>query len=143
LGMSRGYALVERSLAQGYSMIGLRRGLCSLLAGLRSEHRDLFVGLDGKKPNVQRHLSAPLRGNERLVAYVERAAGTPPGVEIVAEIVDRFGTPAPCEVVEVPRIPRTEAGDIDLDALAGLRAGGPKAERLLPRTGLERTIAAI
>ena len=41
-------------------------------------------------------------------------------------------------------MPRTEAGEIDLDALAGAcKGGGPRAERLLPRTGLERTIAAI
>ncbi|WP_437617321.1 condensation domain-containing protein [Sorangium sp. So ce1151] len=147
LGMSRGYALADRSLAQGYSMIGRRRGLCSLIAGLRSGEPHLVVGLDGRQPNVRRRLRAPLAAVEDLVAYVARpgGAGVPAaeGAE-TAPIADRFGTPAPCGLVEVPHLPRTPEGWIDLDSLAGLGcARQASAERVLPRTGLERTIAAI
>lgn len=145
LGMSRGYLLAEQSRAQGYDMIGARRGLHSLMAALRSPHRELLIGVDGSRPNVRRHLVTPLAPAERLVAYVVPAAGKAPTAELSSAVVpDRFGTPSRCEVVEVTALPLTACGEVDVAALAGLAGGrAATAERVLPRTGLERTIAAV
>ncbi len=145
LGMSRGYQLVEQSLARGYMMIGRKRGLYSLLAGLRSNHAQLVVGLDGRKPNVRCHLEAPTTPLERLQAYLAPSSGTSPPASLRMEsLTDRFGTPARCELVVVPSMPLTSSWEIDVGALVGMgTARTSSEERILPRTGLERTIAAI
>jgi NAD(P)-dependent dehydrogenase (short-subunit alcohol dehydrogenase family)/acyl carrier protein len=145
LGMSRGYPLVEQSLARGYLMIGRKRGLHSLLAGLRSGHSELVVGLDGRRPPVRCHLEAPAAPAERLVAYVASTSGSSlPAASRLEPLADRFGTPSPCELVVVPALPLTPSGELDVGALVGMGgARSASAERILPRTGLERTIAAI
>jgi len=144
LGMSRGYQLAEQSLQLGYAMVGRRRGLSSLEAGLRSGRCELVIGLDTRKPHVRRRVLAPTASAQRLAAYVERSPGTP-ALELPAvPVLDRFGVPVLCDIVEVAQMPRLASGEIDTAVLAGLvPAEGASRERILPRTGLERTIAAI
>jgi acyl-CoA synthetase (AMP-forming)/AMP-acid ligase II len=145
LGMSQGYRLTEQSLSRGYGMIGRKRGLCSLLAGLRNEPADWVVGLDAHKPNVRRYLRAPSNATERLRAWVAPATVSLPAWLQTAPLVDRFDTPAPCECTLVADLPLTASGEVDVTTLAGLARGQTPtaAERILPRTSLEKSIAGI
>ncbi|HLL52073.1 MAG TPA: SDR family oxidoreductase, partial [Myxococcaceae bacterium] len=144
-GMSRGYLLKEPSLAQGYEMISPRRGIWSLLAGLRSGHRSLLVGVDARQPNVRRHVAAGAVPLRRLMAYVAPAAGHSPAAEARAvEVADRFGRRSRCEVLEIPELPVTPSGEVDVARLLGMgRRRSASEERVPPRTGVERTIAAV
>ncbi|APR81513.1 non-ribosomal peptide synthetase/polyketide synthase [Minicystis rosea] len=142
VGMSRGYLHGEQSLAQGYLMIGVRRGLASLAAALTSGENRVIAGLDARRPNVQRLLAAPPAPSTKLVAYVDQGTSTAALRDL--EIADRFGVRQPCDVVEVPEWPLTEAGEIDVVRLAGLTgAHAAQRERVMPATSLERTIAGI
>ncbi len=146
LGMSRGYLLGEQAAVLGYEMIEPRRAILSLLAGLRAGHPRLLIGLDERTPNVRRHLEAPLVARRRLTAYYRAApeASSELAERCDFEIQDGFGTPSRCELVEVDRMPLTAAGEIDVAQLAGLAPPDrAAAERVAPRTSLERTIAGI
>ncbi len=147
LGMSRGYPLADRSIRLGYAMIDKRRGFSALEAAIRSGHGELSIGLDASRPNVRRRVIEPARGTEQLTAYVEHDAETGNVGRVSLDPPD-VGSPGarsvPYEIVELPRLPRDASGAIDVAALAGVcRAPGASSESVLPRTGLERTIAAI
>ncbi|MFT3775981.1 MAG: KR domain-containing protein [Minicystis sp.] len=143
VGMSRGYLHGEQSQAQGYLMIGIRRGLASLQAALAGNDPTLIAGLDPRRPNVRRLLSTPPAPLTRLVAYIE--SGSTPAAEIRnLDLPDRFGTRHRCDVVEVPKLPLTASGEVDLAQLAGLgNTRAASTERIMPSTSLERTIAGI
>jgi aryl carrier-like protein len=138
--MSRGYQLRAASRASGYSMIRPRQGLCSLLAGLARGERDLVVGLDAGRPNVRRHLVAPPAPAERLAGYV----AYPGALAVSGDVLDRFGTRSRCDVFALDALPLTEAGELDRAFLEAAGNGGraASADRVLPRSDLERTIAA-
>jgi NAD(P)-dependent dehydrogenase (short-subunit alcohol dehydrogenase family)/aryl carrier-like protein len=139
-GMSRGYQLRAASLASGYSMIRPRQGLHSLLAGLAHGERDLVVGLDPGRPNVRRHLLAAPAPAQRLAGYVAHAGP----LAVSGDVLDRFGTRSRCDVFALDALPLTATGELDRASLEAAGHGGraASADRVLPRTDLERTIAA-
>ena len=59
-------------------------------------------------------------------------------------IKDRWGRTAPCEAVQVEALPLGPDGQLDMSRLHETASGhGASREPVLPRSGLERTIAEI
>ncbi len=145
-GMSRGYLLKEQSRGQGYFMIEPRKGVLCLLAALRSGLPSLVVGLDDTRPAVRPHVKTDTAPVDELTAfYTSDPAFTPPADLSALMLPDRFGTPSGCRLFRIPEMPLTKAGEIDTAALLAmdLSGTGAKVKRVAPRTGMERTIAAI
>ncbi|MCP4104553.1 MAG: AMP-binding protein, partial [Desulfobacteraceae bacterium] len=145
VGMSRGYLLKEQSRSQGYYMIPANKGILSLLAGLHSAHPRIMIGLDSGKPAIQRYMKSPeVCQSRELAAYFTAPEGSSP-MAGMPDIRDRFGTPSRCEFIRIPEMPLTESGEIDISKLSEMdqKSAQASAERITPRTGLERTIGAI
>ena len=120
VGMSRGYAWRDRSLALGWSMIEVGRGLRSLRAVAASGRPVVVVGLDENKANVARWLDGPASGSRQLLAL--HLGGAHPML-----VRDARGRASRCE------LRRVESLDGEHVAAGGIR---------LARTALERTIAS-
>ena len=137
VGMGRDSSAREASRARGFQPVSVSRGLASLQVALRHQHAHLVIGLDAAN---QRMLPLTVGGVEplqALAAYVEASRPVPP-----LDLRDRFGAAASCRVVELGRLPMTEEGEIDRDAL---RLGRPVAGGgfVPPRTKFERRIAEL
>jgi amino acid adenylation domain-containing protein len=145
LGMSRGSATTELARARGYQPISAERGIRSLLVALAHDRPAILVGLDDGKREISRHLETRDCGLADLCAYY--TAAEPVAEEDLAGLAvrDRFGIPPTCAVVRLDTLPLTADGAIDRAALAGLATRGERErrERTLPRSELERELAAI
>ncbi|NEP56954.1 MAG: SDR family NAD(P)-dependent oxidoreductase, partial [Symploca sp. SIO2G7] len=143
MGMSRGYQMKQLSEAKGYLAVGLPQGMSSLLAGLCHNQPYLIVGLDGSNPNIRR-FTAPSDSLQQLTAYFTTNGQGKPDVSFLEhQITDALGKPSRCAVVELPEMPLTEKGEIDVDLLSQSNFGSSIQERVQPRNELERQIAQI
>ncbi len=139
IGLSRDFAFREQSVERGFRMITARRGLASLFAAMSGPGRDLVIGLDPARAHVRRFLDGKPELVERLVAY--HTAGSGP---MGSALKDRLGRPAPCDTVQVDALPIGPDGRLDMSRLQdAASSSGATREPVLPRTGLERTIAGI
>jgi thioester reductase-like protein len=136
VGMSRDYALKDLSRTRGYHAIGAEQGITSLLAVLHHDIRQGLVGLDGTNPYIRRYLAPEARPLASLSAFVATASELGPITGI-----DRYGEILPVLVTRVDRLPRTESGEVDVAELVSRGRRGGSAERIAPRTELERQIA--
>ncbi|NES18616.1 MAG: SDR family NAD(P)-dependent oxidoreductase [Symploca sp. SIO3E6] len=143
LGMSRGYQMKQLSQAKGYLAVGLSQGMSSLLAGLCHNQPYLMVGLDGSHLSI-RSFTAPSDSLQQLTAYFTTNGQGKPDVSFLEhQIPDALGKPSRCAVVELPEMPLTERGEIDVDLLSQSSFGSSIQERVQPRNELERKIAQI
>jgi amino acid adenylation domain-containing protein/FkbM family methyltransferase len=135
-----------RARGRGIEDLSVAQGLHSLLAGLHQGEARLLIGLDGDKPYVRRHVEGPVQPVQQLTAYFTAHAEALPREWLEAlDVRDRFQTPSRCTFVQVRQMPRTAAGEINLEQLAGVgRPAGPQTEECVaPRTETERRTAAV
>lgn len=147
VGISRefaGDASVLRS--RGYDLVGLPKGLASLVGALRRGRPILYVGLDGTSVAVRRHLNTGDCGlEEAVVAVGSPGPSETPNMEDAVALSDRFGTSTRIAVEPRDRLPLDGAGEVDRTALAAElgRPGGSAASGPGPRGELERTIVEV
>jgi amino acid adenylation domain-containing protein len=142
VGMSRGSPTAARAAARGYLPVTPAEGVRSMLAALAGDEAVTLIGLDASSRWVRRHLEGAAPAVHALTAFV--VAG-PAAAEGVRAVPDRLGVPAAVRVVRVERLPRTDGGEVDLDALLALGDGarGAATAHAPPEGEAEATIAAI
>ncbi|HEY7171230.1 MAG TPA: SDR family NAD(P)-dependent oxidoreductase [Vicinamibacterales bacterium] len=138
LGMMRGW-VATHSRAQGYAPMSHVQGSNSMILALRQESPVLLVGIDGQAAPIRPYVLDESRPVRRLAALVEATEDLAPEAIAAIRVVDRFGTPSPCEVARVPRL-SDDAGHAD----EGRETQLPHADRVaMPTTELERQIAKV
>ncbi|NEO74228.1 non-ribosomal peptide synthetase, partial [Moorena sp. SIO3H5] len=143
MGMSRGYQMKQLTQAKGYLAVGLSQGMSSLLAGLCHDQPYLMVGLDGSNLNIRR-LTSTSDSLQELTAYFTTNGKGKPNVSFLEpQVQDAVGKPSSCAVVELPEMPLTETGEIDIGLLRESNLGRSTQERIKPRNETERKIAQI
>lgn len=145
LGMSRDSRLKELSRARGYHAVSPAQGMNSFLAGLGHGGAQLFIGLDGGKQQVRRHVAAGPYPAQKLTAYFTARAGTVAPAQLQVLVVrDRFGKTSACDFRQCEEMPLTASGEIDREALSvGGAARLASRTRVLPRTELENQLARV
>ncbi|NEP14132.1 MAG: SDR family NAD(P)-dependent oxidoreductase [Symploca sp. SIO2C1] len=141
-GMSRGFPMQELSRAKGYYAITPSQGMYSLLAALCHNHHNLLVGLDHSKPQIQR-LSGDCQSLQQLTAYFTSNESKPDVGLLERQLGDGIGKSSSCTLVQLPEMPLTETGEIDLDLLSQSHLGQKTKQRIKPRNEVERKIAQI
>jgi hypothetical protein len=146
IGISRDFQLKELAHLRGYAAISGRQGLLSLLAGLHHGQPELLIGLDRSRPPIRRLAETEEYRAQQLWAYVTSASGPLPLAEFAQLAVhDRFQTSSRCAFLQLPALPRTADGRVDLLALpvpGGARLTQETAY-VAPQSDQERMIAAI
>lgn len=138
VGASRGK---EGTRAQGFYGMTIDQGLLSLLTALYHNQPQILAGIDGLHPSIAPVVEAASYPTQELAAYIATPTPTDRPAPLTAPLCDRFGTPTLGAIVPLPALPKTETGAIDRDRLAAGR--GPTAERVPPRTDIERRLVAI
>ncbi len=141
-GMSKGFPMQELSRAKGYYAITPSQGMYSLLAALSHEHHNLLLGLDHSKPQIQQW-SWDCQSLQQLTAYFTSNEGKPDVGLLEPQVRDAIGKPSSCTLVQLPEMPLTETGEIDLDLLSQSHLGQKTKQRIKPRNEVERKIAQI
>jgi acyl-CoA synthetase (AMP-forming)/AMP-acid ligase II/NAD(P)-dependent dehydrogenase (short-subunit alcohol dehydrogenase family) len=146
IGMHRGYGMGELLASRGYKAVTAEQGIHSLLAALHHEQRHLMIGLDGTNLNVRRFVEGDYGPLEALCGYF-MVKGDPVAIESLEalSVPDRFGNATTCEWRPLGQMPLTDKGEIDREQLRAManRAAIASADRVAPRTELERQIAQI
>jgi amino acid adenylation domain-containing protein len=148
VGMSRSHDGRQplRASGRGIEELSVEQGLNALLAALHHDQGLLLVGLDGSKPFVRRHVETRSYRVQQLYGYFTAPDGDGVAARLKGlEVRDRFQTPSVCTLARVRQMPRTAGGEIDREQLAdaGRRARRGSAERVAPRTEVERRTAEV
>lgn len=123
-GMTRGMALTGQIPLLGYRMMAPHEGLMSLSVAAADSHPFLLVGLDPHGRATRQHIAGPPRSTRNIVARID----DPDSVDHIAAVLapirllDRYGTPTSCQVVEGAHVP-----------------AGP----MQPQSDIERRIASV
>ncbi|NET47044.1 non-ribosomal peptide synthetase, partial [Okeania sp. SIO2B3] len=142
-GMSKGYQMKYLTRAQGYSDMSISQGMSSMLAGLCHKQPYLMVGLDGSNLNIRR-LTSTSDSLQQLTAYfTTNGKGKPNVSSLDRQVQDAVGKPSSCALVELPQMPLTETGEIDVGLLSESNLGRSTQEKVKPRNDIERQIAQI
>lgn len=141
LGMSRGYADVEATVAAGYRLIDAKAGLASMKAALRLSSRNVVIGLDASAPALLPHVEHAAQALRQLTIV----CGNTDAQSVAAlRLEDRLGRPIAHAIHKLPTLPLNGRGDVDLEAvkvMIGASHGGGTAERDWTET--QRKIAAV
>ncbi|MEB3233333.1 MAG: SDR family NAD(P)-dependent oxidoreductase [Leptolyngbyaceae bacterium] len=143
VGMSQGYQMKEFSRIQGYYAIPADKGIQSLIGSLQQGQRQLWIGLDGTRRNVQQYVEAAVKPSQQVAAYVTlKDVAQPIGIPEDLVVRDRFNTVSQCTLHILDHLPLTESGAIDREQLStmGRRTTG---EAVQPRSEIEKQLAQI
>jgi hypothetical protein len=143
IGMSRGYLLKEASRAQGFSTVPAAKGLASLRALLARGNASAYVGLDAGRPRVRSLTAGAEQSTTELAAWYSARQDFNPALLERLEVRDRFGTPVPCVLNRLEKLPLGDDGTVDDDALLRRSAAGNGTPVVEPRTSSERLVASI
>ncbi|CAN5459447.1 hypothetical protein BH11PSE11_BH11PSE11_03500 [soil metagenome] len=146
-GMGSRYKQVESlSKALGFKPILAAKGIFSLLTALYHDKRSLLIGLDDTKQNVGRLSLNTSCNNQQLACYfVGAEAGMANQVSASKSLIDEFALPLTARYVQLEALPRTNSGEIDLDALHRVfaQSAQTRVEKVAPRDELEETLTRI
>lgn len=145
IGLSRHYKMKELSRSRGYQAISPDQGLHSFVAGLHHRQAQLFIGLDGGKQHIRRHVCSGPYVTQKLTAYY--TTGDPAlaaaGLQ-GARVHDLFRKRSVCDFLQVKEMPLNAAGEIDRERLLSDDAASPATRRrVMPRTELEHQLARV
>ncbi len=123
-GISQGMALAGQAPLRGYQMMSQRDALLSLSIAAAQPHSFVLVGLDPDGRTTRRYMAGPPRSTRKIVARVNDPDDVDQMVRVLAPIrlLDRYGTPTSCEVVE---------------------GACPSEEPAQPQSHLERRVASV
>ena len=142
-GMSKGYQMKYITRSQGYSDMSISQGMSSMLAGLCRNQPQLIVGLDGSNINIRRFTSTS-DSLQQLTAYFTINGKGKPNVSVMdLPVQDAVGKPSSCSVVELPEMPLTKDGDIDIGLLSESNLGRSTQEIVKPGNDTEKKITTI
>lgn len=143
IGLSRSYQMRDLSRSRGYYTILSEQGMQSFLIGLCYDQAQIIVGLDGSNPYMRRYTETEFRGIQKLSAYFTTQAEQVAVAKLQElEMRDRFGTVSTCDFIQLQEMPLTQTGEINREQLT-TKGSQSAAERVAPRTDLERKIATI
>ncbi|HJT02947.1 MAG TPA: alpha/beta fold hydrolase [Pseudonocardiaceae bacterium] len=123
-GISQGMALTGQAPLRGYQMMTPQDALMSLSVAAADSSPFVLVGLDPDGRTTRRYMAGPPRPARKIVARIDEPDAVDQIARMLAPIrlLDRYGTPASCEVV------------------AGSHAAQEPAR---PQSDLERRIASV
>ncbi|MBI1890864.1 MAG: non-ribosomal peptide synthase/polyketide synthase [Burkholderiales bacterium] len=146
-GMGAQYKHAEAlSRALGFRPIPAAKGMQSMLAVLVHRRRDVLVGLDDTRPNIQRIVTGGRMSQPRLVCcFTANEEGLASQISANAGLLDEFAQPLNAQFVQLDQLPRAADGSIDLAALRkSLAASGQtRVEKVAPRDELEEKLTKI
>jgi NAD(P)-dependent dehydrogenase (short-subunit alcohol dehydrogenase family)/acyl carrier protein len=124
-GMSRNAPESAGRLAEasGFRQIDPERGLRSLRVALEQGLSHVLIGVDATRPHVARR--AEYSGKPSRELLLCHTGHAPASLLDQGPLVDRFGVRIPLRLVTVPRIPRTEEGDVDTVVLSAVALADP------------------
>jgi acyl carrier protein len=132
----------DLTLAAGYRLIGAKEGMQSLLAALARREPHLLIGLNGSNPRIRMHCDMKDIRSQRLEVYCAPVQSEP--TASLDRVLDRFSTDAEFVVRSVAHLPRTEAGEIDLQALAANSVRNRASDSASgPQTPMERLVSDL
>jgi acyl-CoA synthetase (AMP-forming)/AMP-acid ligase II/NADP-dependent 3-hydroxy acid dehydrogenase YdfG len=142
-GMSRGYSNEDAARARGFRLMSRRQAVQSLTALETRAVPAVMVGLDENGRAVRPIVESTDLAARGLVACCVAAPGRDAEAAAASLVVpDVLGRGSRCVVRRVDALPRHADGNVDRQALsaAGRTAA---AARVLPRTEIERMVAAV
>ncbi|MGA4900859.1 SDR family NAD(P)-dependent oxidoreductase [Streptomyces griseoincarnatus] len=144
IGMNNGSPLVAAAERRGLRSIEPTEGLRLFLGALRSSRPYLLLGADPRNPHLASELAPDqFSGGSVVVALVVEEDADPAEVRrAVAGALAAHGALA--QLIVVPRVPRTPAGEPDAVRLLAERAVDRQPSRYAPPVGpAETTIAQV
>ncbi|MFB2921205.1 MULTISPECIES: SDR family NAD(P)-dependent oxidoreductase [Aerosakkonema] len=145
-GMSQGYHmknLLKNVLrTKGSYPMSPSQAICSMLAGLHHNSSQLFIGVDGSNPNIQRWQSEAV-SQHKMTAYFTASSSSTAVQLPELKIQDRYGTFCICKLVQLLEMPLTSNGVVDKDKLLRQFIHQESGERVAPRNEVERQVAQI
>ena len=138
LGLSRG--LPAPGSTTGVRRIDPERGFHSVQGGLRQTAAYLAIGLDASRPGLRRLGVTEASLTHRLSAFTTAAEAELSDASL--SLSDRYGNLHRCELVRLAEMPRTEDGEVDVEALTTAR-GAAARRNVAPRNALERQLREI
>lgn len=117
-GISQGMALTGQAPIRGYQMMAPHEALMSLSVAAAQPLPFVLVGLDPGGRTTRRYMAGPPRLTRRIVARINEPNAVDQITRVLAPIrvLDRYGTPTSCEVVQggpVPYRPAEPLSDIE------------------------------
>ncbi|MDZ8258881.1 SDR family NAD(P)-dependent oxidoreductase [Nostoc sp. ChiQUE01b] len=138
-GMSQGYQMKNLIRAKGFYVMSASQAISSMLASLQHQQTNILIGLDGSNQNIQRWQSQAFN-LQKLTAYFTSTSN-----EVVQlpdlRMQDCFGTSCTCNLVQLPKMPCLENGEIDRANLIRKISTQEIKERIEPRNEIEFKIA--
>jgi acyl carrier protein len=105
----------------------------------------MFIGLDGEKQHIRRHLASGAYATQKLTAFFTSNADTLPVARLQRVMVqDQFSKSSACDFLQLQQMPLKANGEIDRERIMSDDATGRASRaRVAPRTELENQIARI
>jgi acyl-CoA synthetase (AMP-forming)/AMP-acid ligase II/thioesterase domain-containing protein/acyl carrier protein len=141
-GMSQNSLAGEALLARGYQLLSVKQGISSFLAGLSTHQTALWIGLDSNNRSVRKSMQVPPYTLKTLNAFLKSHNAQLPDELSTLEVKDRYQTSSTCALQILQKIPTTETGSVDLQALKLLRSGNTN-NKVEPSSEIELKLAGI
>lgn len=143
IGMGTNLLIKNALIAKGFQLIDDQKGIYSLLAGLKGNEPNVFVGINHEKEEMAHLIGTEEQETQQLTIYI-----TPEYLHILEEVFsilnrEEFGG-LEKEIVILPKLPLDEYGKVDQTRLAHTsdsRFG--KKQHIVPRNDIEEKIAFI
>ncbi|MFD3166843.1 SDR family NAD(P)-dependent oxidoreductase [Herpetosiphon sp. NSE202] len=145
IGMSHNNPQQIRGLSaeRGYSLIGVRQGLQSLLAGIsQQQYPLLMIGLNGDSPALRPYIATNQPLQQQLNLYTTNQHGTL-SHDRYRQLAQSYFGPASLEWYQVDALPRTSSGAIDHAALSQIGTANQHAVVDQPTTNIESQLVSI
>ncbi|XSG77183.1 SDR family NAD(P)-dependent oxidoreductase [Herpetosiphon llansteffanensis] len=131
------------SAERGYSLIGVRQGLQSLLAGIsQRQYPLLMIGLNGDSPVLRPYIASNQPLQQQLNLYTSKQHGTL-SHERYRQLAQSYFGAASIEWYQVDELPRTSSGTIDRAALSQIGTANQHAVVDQPTTSVESQLVSI
>ncbi|HEV7830335.1 MAG TPA: alpha/beta fold hydrolase [Pseudonocardiaceae bacterium] len=106
-GISQGIALTGQAPRRGYQIMTSHQALTSLSVAAAGPQPFVLVGLDPDGRTTGRYMAGPPLPTRKIVARIDELNGVDQIVRVLAPIrlLDRYGTPTSCEVMEGVQTP--------------------------------------
>ncbi len=131
------------SAERGYSLIGVRQGLQSLLAGIsQGQYPLLMIGLNGDSPVLRPYIAANQPLQQQLNLYTTNQHGTL-SHDRYRQLANSYFGAASIEWYRVDELPRTSSGTIDHAALSRIGTANQHAVVDQPTTIIETQLVSI
>ena len=141
MGMSQGNKMKAFNQTKGYDSISSQQGLLSLQIALQHYHKQLLIGLNAGKSNIQQYLNTPPHSLQQILGYFTTKIKDLSIPSLKLE--DKFGTEINCKCVQLESLPLTVTGEVDKEQLQQIQQQQTSQAKIAPRNELERQLVTI